>query len=569
MGFKPKRLGMRVFTKFQDALNGGLGVVGRHEVEVAVASGRAEIGHQALIQAVSVHDDPALRGLPEHLGQPHDRHGPGADDVGQHLPGPDGGQLVDIADDEQRRVVGRRFHQRLHQHDVDHRGLVDDQQIAIEGIVGVALEPAGLGIDLQQPMDRLGLDARRFGHALGGAARGGAEQQFHALGRENLQDRVDDRRLADARAAGDHQRLRHQRQPDRGPLTVGELQPLRFSTQGMALSASIHVQGSLPLMMRIKPIGDRLLGPVEARQEHAGGLADLVGDHRALGSFEFEGREDQFLRRFEQFFGQRDQLVRRQSAMTVVHRLGQRVGDPGAQPDHRGLFDAELHGDRVGGLEADAADVAGKPIGVLGHDLDGVGAIGLVDANRPRGADAMAVQEDHDLPDDLLLGPGVRDAFGPDRPDARHLPQPIRLGLDDVEHLLPEGLDQLLGIDRPDAADHAGAEIFLDPLDRTRRRRLEKPRLELLAVRAVVGPFARRGDPLAGGDDGGMADDGHQIAMAARLRPENAEAVLGVMEGHPLDEAGEHLWVDGSGADFMRPPRSPVFCPRATPRMNS
>ncbi len=31
-----------------------------------------------------------------------------------------------------------------------------------------------------------------------------------------------------------------------------------------------------------------------------------------------------------------------------------------------------------------------------------------------------------------------------------------------------------------------------------------------------------------------------QIAMAARLRSENAEAVLGVVEGDPLDEAGEH-----------------------------
>ena len=37
-----------------------------------------------------------------------------------------------------------------------------------------------------------------------------------------------------------------------------------------------------------------------------------------------------------------------------------------------------------------------------------------------------------------------------------------------------------------------------------------------------------------------MPDHGHQIAMAARLRPENAEAVWHV-EGNPLDEAGEHL----------------------------
>ncbi len=34
---------------------------------------------------------------------------------------------------------------------------------------------------------------------------------------------------------------------------------------------------------------------------------------------------------------------------------------------------------------------------VLGHDLHGVRAVGLEDANRPGGADPMAVQEDHDL----------------------------------------------------------------------------------------------------------------------------------------------------------------------------
>jgi hypothetical protein len=63
----------------------------------------------------------------------------------------------------------------------------------------------------------------------------------------------------------------------------------------------------------------------------------------------------------------------------------------------------------------------------------------------------------------------------------------------------------------------------------------------LLTVGAIVDPFARRGDPLAGGDDGGVAHDGYQIAVAARLRPENAKAVLSVMESDPLDESGEHF----------------------------
>jgi hypothetical protein len=60
-------------------------------------------------------------------------------------------------------------------------------------------------------------------------------------------------------------------------------------------------------------------------------------------------------------------------------------------------------------------------------------------------------------------------------------------------------------------------------------------------VGAIVDPFAGCGDPLAGGDRRGMANDGHQIAVAARLRPENAEAVLAVVEGDPLDQAGEYF----------------------------
>ena len=246
-------------------------------------------------------------------------------------------------------------------------------------------------------------------------------------------------------------------------------------------------------------------------------------------------------RHLQQFLGERDQLIGRQAAMTLVHGLGQGKGDAGPHPDHGGLLDAELHGDGIGGLEADAADVARQPVGVLRHHLNGIGAVGLVDPHRPRRADPVLMQEHHDLADDLLLGPGVCDAPGAHGADARHLPQALGLRFDRVEDLLPECPNQLLGVDGADTADHAGAEIFLDAVDRRRRRRLQKPRLELLAVRPVVDPLARRCDPLAGRDGRRVADDGHQIPMSACLRPENAEAVLVVVEGDPLDKAGEHF----------------------------
>ena len=38
-----------------------------------------------------------------------------------------------------------------------------------------------------------------------------------------------------------------------------------------------------------------------------------------------------------------------------------------------------------------------------------------------------------------------------------------------------------------------------------------------------------------------MADNGHDITMPARLGPQNAKAVLGIMVGDPLDDAGKNL----------------------------
>ena len=75
--------------------------------------------------------------------------------------------------------------------------------------------------------------------------------------------------------------------------------------------------------------------------------------------------------------------------MSLLHRLGQRVADPGADPHHGGLLDPELRRDLVGGAEADAADVARQPVGVVADHLHRVAAVGLVDAHRPRGADPI------------------------------------------------------------------------------------------------------------------------------------------------------------------------------------
>lgn len=78
--------------------------------------------------------------------------------------------MVYIANDQQSSRAGYRLYERLHQHDVDHGGFVDNKQVALEWIVVAALEPSRLGIDFKQPVNGFGFEAGRLGHALGGAA---------------------------------------------------------------------------------------------------------------------------------------------------------------------------------------------------------------------------------------------------------------------------------------------------------------------------------------------------------------------------------------------------------------
>src|SRR5580704_12277583 len=91
-----------------------------------------------------------------------------------------------------------------------------------EPVVGVPFEAAAFRVNLQQPVNGLGLKPGGFGHALGGTARRGTQQQAHAVSGEDAQDRVDDGRLAYPGPAGDDEHLRQEGQSDRDDLTFGQ-----------------------------------------------------------------------------------------------------------------------------------------------------------------------------------------------------------------------------------------------------------------------------------------------------------------------------------------------------------
>jgi len=63
----------------------------------------------------------------------------------------------------------------------------------------------------------------------------------------------------------------------------------------------------------------------------------------------------------------------------------------------------------------------------------------------------------------------------------------------------------------------------------------------LLAMGAVVDPFAGCGHPLTGRYGGRMADDRCQFPMAARLHAQDTKAIFDIVECNALDQAGESL----------------------------
>ena len=59
---------------------------------------------------------------------------------------------------------------------------------------------------------------------------------------------------------------------------------------------------------------------------------------------------------------------------------------------------------------------------------------------------------------------------------------------------------------------------------------------KLHAVRPVVDPMFARVDELAGTDRRGMADDGDQVALSARLHSQDAKAAVLVVKGNAAGE---------------------------------
>ncbi len=101
------------------------------------------------------------------------------------------------------------------QDNIDHGGLVEDEQVALKRILPVPLEVAAGRVELQEAVDRGRLPPCGLRQTFRCPAGWGGQHALQPLGTEDLQDATDQRRFAHA---GDHQDLLAAGLTDRFPL---------------------------------------------------------------------------------------------------------------------------------------------------------------------------------------------------------------------------------------------------------------------------------------------------------------------------------------------------------------
>ena len=214
-------------------------------------------------------------------------------------------------------------------------------------------------------MDGLRLDPGALGQAFRGTAGRCTERDSDGLREKDLEDGVDQGRLADAGTTGDHQHLGNEGDANSLSLAVGERQFRPLLDPGDRLFGVNRRPGRLPDCQRVELLGDLPFGPIEPGEEHAAPAIEIVGDNRTFVKLEAERGVDEFGRNLQKLVREREKFLGGETAMPFVHGLGKRVGDAGAYADQCRLLYAKLGRDLVSRAEADAADVASQAIRVL------------------------------------------------------------------------------------------------------------------------------------------------------------------------------------------------------------
>jgi hypothetical protein len=228
----------------------------------------------------------------------------------------------------------------VHERHVDHAGLVHDQQVALQRALLRALEAAVRRVGLEQAVDRAGAQARALASRLAARPVGAARATSTPLATSTFRIEFTSVVLPTPGPPVTTSTFERSASPSASRWLGARPSPVLPSTQGTALSASIPGQGGGPSARR----RSRSAMPRSARCRPARNTQarpSTSSDHVAARQLERERLVHHLGRDLQQLGGRGPQLVRGQAAVALVHRLGEREGDPRPGTDHRVLLDPE------------------------------------------------------------------------------------------------------------------------------------------------------------------------------------------------------------------------------------
>src|SRR4029077_6441872 len=104
-GIEPEALRNSFLHQLDECRGDLLWLIPFNEVEIGVSPCSAQVWHLSAADAVGIHNDLAVRRLPEDFRQAHDRHHAALDQTMQRRARPDRGKLVYVANQNQPGMV--------------------------------------------------------------------------------------------------------------------------------------------------------------------------------------------------------------------------------------------------------------------------------------------------------------------------------------------------------------------------------------------------------------------------------------------------------------------------------
>ena len=393
------------------------------------------------IDLMRVHHNIALPCLAEDPGQGHHREALRGDNVFQHTSRPHRGKLVHIPDQHQPRPRHDCREQGVHQRQIHHGHLVNDDHVRFQGILTVPHKSAHtvrllrIYIYFQEPVDSLRLIARGFGHALRRASGGSSQQDAHALAVKKADHRIDGGRFSGTGASGqdeepvldgfDHRLMLHRVQLDLLGLFHLPQSPLHHIFRHFAVNIQVmehfrRIQLQIVIVSRIDP------DPVLAFFHHSLFLNAQV--HHMFA--------DILYLHAEQLACPADEHFLREIDVPLSHSLLQRIEKPALDPVIRIRMYPDARGDLVSCLKSHTLYIICQLVRVLFQNFVYTHTVILVYLRGKSGGDPIFLEIDHRLAHVLLLFHLLCDLSCLALADPFDFRQALRLLFDDPEGVL-------------------------------------------------------------------------------------------------------------------------------------